>query len=173
MEILGLLDHLESMICDSIKVPIINRTLVDEDAILTLIDKIKLVLQSDKEYISKQISPKAEAKQSEQVEMIRPETMSDDPDVRASQVLQQAYQVAKEIREGADKYADNVLSDIEATADRIIRTVRNGRARLGKGEQPAKPAAGPIRDLTIKEEDSDMLLSEHTRKNIIKAGRRK
>jgi hypothetical protein len=33
---------------------------------------------------------------------------------------------------GADKYADEVLSNLEATSSRILRSVKAGRTRLGK-----------------------------------------
>ena len=38
--------------------------------------------------------------------------------------------MSKQIREGADKYADEVLSNLEATSVRILRTVKAGRERL-------------------------------------------
>lgn len=176
MEILGLLDHLETMICDSVKIPLINRTLVDEEALLAVVDKIKMVLQ-DKEYVGRNLGgQKPEPKTPlETLETARPENLSEDPETRAAQILQQAYQVAKEIREGADKYADDVLVNLEATADRILRTVRNGRQRLGKGaDAQVSPAMAQIRDLTTKEEDNNVLpLREDSKRNIIKAGRHK
>ena len=53
-------------------------------------------------------------------------------EAKAVEVLQQAYQMAKEIRDGADKYADEVLANLEATSTRILRTLKAGRDRLTK-----------------------------------------
>ena len=43
--------------------------------------------------------------------------------------------MAKGIREVADKYADEVLANLEATSTRILRTVKAGRERLEKTTQ--------------------------------------
>jgi hypothetical protein len=59
-------------------------------------------------------------------------------DTKSVEVLQQAYQMAKEIREGADKYADEVLANLEATSTRILRTVRSGREKLNKPASSAE-----------------------------------
>ena len=44
MEILGLLDTLESMILDGTKIPLTKKILINEDKILAVIDKMRLVI---------------------------------------------------------------------------------------------------------------------------------
>ena len=53
-------------------------------------------------------------------------------DYKATEIIESAYKIAKEVRMGADKYADEVLSNLEATSSRILRAVKAGRSRLGK-----------------------------------------
>jgi hypothetical protein len=130
MEILGLLDTLESIVLDSAKIPFTKKAMVDEEKILSIIDKIRLVIQGGSDFAKKAIV-KGEEEKTEATEAAsrRPQAES-----KAVEVIEQAYQMAKEIREGADKYADEVLANLEATSTRVLRTVKAGRERL-KGEK--------------------------------------
>jgi len=133
MEILGLLDALESMIIDSPKVPFTRKLMIDEEKVLAVIDKIRLVVQGGGGFAQKVIG-KTETAAGE--ESTRPERAElegrPQSEAKAVEVLEQAYQMAKEIREGADKYADEVLANLEATSTRILRTIKAGRERLDK-----------------------------------------
>ncbi|PIS29979.1 hypothetical protein COT42_03805 [Candidatus Saganbacteria bacterium CG08_land_8_20_14_0_20_45_16] len=147
MEILGLLDALESMILDGTKIPLTKKVLINEEAILGVIDKMRLVIQGGGKFakealVSKQRGESVEiVVEGEKLATDRPSLVDcrSAEETKAVEVLQQAYQMAKEIREGADKYADEILANLEATSTRILRTVKAGRERL-KGEQPV--AAG-------------------------------
>jgi cell division septum initiation protein DivIVA len=142
MEVLGLLDTLESIILDGTKIPLTKKALVDEERVLAVIDKMRLVIQSGggfaKDAIATRMMPKeaatAKAPNNSQVAAKEQPVDSKQPpsDTKSVEVLQQAYQMAKEIREGADKYADEVLANLEATSTRVLRTVRAGRERLNK-----------------------------------------
>lgn len=50
MEILGLLDTLESIVLDSAKIPFTKRIMVDEERILSIIDKMRLVIQGGSDF---------------------------------------------------------------------------------------------------------------------------
>lgn len=134
MEILGLLDTLESMICDSFKIPVIQKTLINEAEVLSVIDKIRLVLNSGEGFVKQSLSDSRKDIQPQKLqEMQKPSEKiisGDDADSKAQEIIQKAYQVAEEIRGGADKYADEVLLNLESTSERILRTVKNGRQRL-------------------------------------------
>jgi len=125
MEILGLLDTLESIILDGTKVPFTKKVMVDEEKVLSIIDKIRLAVQGGADFVKKAIASEARAEVPEKEEKPKEEA-------KAVEILEQAYQMAKEIREGADKYADEVLANLEATSTRILRTIRAGRERLAK-----------------------------------------
>ena len=147
MEILGLLDTLESMILDGARIPLTKRIVINEEKILAIIDKMRLVVQGGGSFAKDAISTKGgriSAGESEEGgaaeerlsgperEMLEGRSQEE---AKAVEVLQQAYQMAKEIREGADKYADEVLANLEATSSRILRTIRAGRDRLTKSEE--------------------------------------
>ncbi|MEA3494391.1 MAG: hypothetical protein U9R38_08450 [Candidatus Margulisiibacteriota bacterium] len=140
MEILGLLDTLESMIMDGSRIPFTKKLIVNEDKILAVVDKIRLVVQGGGGFAKEAITGKPIPAEKAQAEAEAPRQSSGQAQVHASppeggeavEVLQQAYQMAKEIREGADHYADEVLENLEATSSRILRTVKAGRDRLAK-----------------------------------------
>jgi len=127
MEILGLLDTLESIVLDSSKIPFTKKFMVDEEKILSIIDKMRLVIQGGGDFAKSAIArSKGEVAGDETAEAERrPQAES-----KAVEVLEQSYQMAKEVREGADKYADEVLANLEATSTRILRTIKAGRDRL-------------------------------------------
>ncbi len=133
MEILGLLDTLESQLLDGFKVPFTKKVMVNEEKILSIIDKMRLVIQGGEgmaqEAIVSKNSPHESFKTRDEDTRIAMEGKPVE-ESKAVDVLQQAYQMAKEIREGADRYADEVLANLEATSTRILRTVKAGRERL-------------------------------------------
>jgi hypothetical protein len=136
MEILGLLDTLESLILDGTRIPFTKKTVISEEKVLAVVDKMRLVVQGGGGFAKDAISSKAgsneEGRQTEGAQAHG--TAEDRPQEggEAVEVLQQAYQMAKEIREGADKYADEVLENLEVSASRILRTLKAGRDRLAK-----------------------------------------
>ncbi len=132
MEILGLLDTLESLVLDGTKIPLTKKAIIDEEKVLSIIDKIRLVCQGGGGFAKEAITPKSDVREAVSNEV--PEAIAGRPreEAKAVEVLQQAYQMAKEIREGADKYADEVLANLEATSTRILRTITAGRERLQK-----------------------------------------
>ena len=138
MEILGLLDTLESILLDGFKVPFTKKVMVNEEKILSIIDKMRLVIQGGEGMAKEAIAAKMGMIEGmkEKDEAIKA-AMEGRPqeESKAVDVLQQAYQMAKEIREGADHYADEVLANLEATSTRILRTVKAGRDRLTKALQ--------------------------------------
>ncbi|OGC04066.1 hypothetical protein A2276_05560 [candidate division WOR-1 bacterium RIFOXYA12_FULL_43_27] len=120
MKILGLLDALESMIMEGFKVPLTKKTLLNEEELLCLIDKMRVTIQEEQ--------VKAPEKIVERVEKEEPK----DDSAKAADILKEAYTMAKEVRAGADRYADEVLSNLELSATRILRTLKAGRMRLSQ-----------------------------------------
>lgn len=150
--ILGLLDTLESMICDSPKIPFTGKTLIKESSILQIIDKIRMVSQSDDKILPGNVRRSSDAGQAvkvpDAITLSQTPPSSEDSESRAIQLIQQAYQVSKEIRGGADKYADEVLSNLEATTARILRAIKNGRLRLSKqaADEPSEPVQNTLQN---------------------------
>jgi hypothetical protein len=146
MEILGLLDTLESMILEGFKIPMSKKTVIDEDKILQVIDKIRLVSQGGGDLVKKALDKRSAPAKQETIDFsdIRHEPRHEESrqkeitpvfsggEEKATEVIENAYKIAKEVRMGADKYADEVLTNIEATTSRILRAVKAGRTKLGR-----------------------------------------
>ncbi len=137
MKILGLLDTLESVVLDGFKIPLTKKTVVNEEQLLKIIDKIRLVASGGDEFNKPSA---AQEKADKKAEIAAPGPtleiqQADSERGKATEIIQQAYQLAKEIREGADKYADEVLSNLELSTTRVLRTVKAGRDRLVKTVQ--------------------------------------
>jgi hypothetical protein len=142
MEILGLLDTLESMILEGFRIPLTKKTIIDEEKVLLVADKIRLVVQGGGDLAKKAIDKRTMPSKQETIEFVeaRKEVekvkeglpITADSEDKATEIIENAYKIAKEVRMGADKYADEVLSNLEATSSRILRSVKAGRSRLGK-----------------------------------------
>ena len=154
-KILGLLDTLESLILDSLKIPMTGKTLINEAEVLAVIDKIRLVMQGDPGIMMRSPQEKQE-NQISKPKMIQQQDgdglSGQDAQAKAMEIIQQAYQVAAEIKAGANKYADDVLSNLEANANRIIRTIKNGRLRLNKtfGGAVSAESSLPLEDQSLE-----------------------
>jgi hypothetical protein len=151
MEILGLLDTLESIILEGFKIPMTKKTVINEDKVLQVIDKIRLVSQGGGSLVKNVIQvgakhqPNVPSKQ-ELMEFDEPaksverfkETIPrmSAGEEKATEIIESAYKIAKEVRMGADKYADEVLTNLEATSSRILRAVKAGRSRLNRTVSP-------------------------------------
>ena len=142
MEILGLLDSLESTVLDGFKIPMTKKTLINEEQVLILIDKIRLVAQGGGDFAKKAIDKDRLIKPVVEERNIQHAIESGDTvteKAKAGEIIQEAYKIAKDIREGADKYADEVLANLELTSSRVIRTVQAGRERLQNNTQGERP----------------------------------
>ncbi len=122
MKILGLLDTLESVIMEGFKIPLTKKTMLNEEELLCLIDKMRLVIQE------------GDIKAPEKVEFEGERDVEEPKDEaqKAADIVKEAYEIAKEVRSGADRYADDVLSNLELTSSRVLRTIHAGRMRLSK-----------------------------------------
>ncbi len=142
MEILGLLDTLESMILEGFRIPLSKKTIINEEKVLQVLDKIRLVSQGGGDLVKKALDKRTPAVKQETIEFAEArkelEKVKENMhamsggDEKATEIIENAYKISKEVRMGADKYADEVLSSLEASASRILRAVKAGRARLGR-----------------------------------------
>jgi hypothetical protein len=142
MEILGLLDTLESMILEGFRVPLTKKTMIDEEKVLQVVDKIRLVVQGGGHLVREAIDQRPVPPKQETIDFVEAQKevkkikeglpVTAESEDKATEIIENAYKIAKEVRMGADKYADEVLSNLEATSSRILRSVKAGRTRLGK-----------------------------------------
>ncbi len=115
-KILGLLDVLESNILEGKKVPLTEKVMVDEKEIINIIDKIRSVVQSeDVIQHNIQVKPVDEFKAMQQQEKADIQTNSE-------------IEKAKKIKEGAQEYAQYILSNLQL----IVTKMQNNLVKLEK-----------------------------------------
>lgn len=149
------LDRLEDMILSAPRIPLSRRTLINEDAVLDVLDRIRMnlpkvieeaeqvVLQS--EGLLNQARQEAErivtlAEQRAQrlideSELLRQarmqaEQLQTNAQNEADTIRQGAIQQAQEVQSGADKYAERVLGRLEGDLSQLLNVVQKGRENL-------------------------------------------
>ncbi|MBH37490.1 hypothetical protein CL658_00460 [bacterium] len=115
-KLLGLLDVLESKILDGKKVPLTEKVMVNEEDIISIIDKIRAVLQSD-DVIQNNIQVNRASEISETDSQLK-------PDIDKNSDIENA----KKIKEGAQEYAQYILSNLQL----IVTKMQNNLVKLEK-----------------------------------------
>ncbi|MDH7479789.1 MAG: hypothetical protein QHH02_07255 [Syntrophomonadaceae bacterium] len=151
----ALLDRMERVVADAARVPFSHKVLVDQEQLFALLDELRAHLPQEitqartiiqqKEDILQQARWEAEqivsaareaaTRQAGDHELVK---LARD---KADKVVQEARQVAGQIRGGAYDYALDVLGQLERSLTQALDTVRRGKAEL-KGPYPGQPQAG-------------------------------
>lgn len=147
MSLVILLDKLEAMLEAAPRVPLTGRGLMDVDAALDLVAKIRQAIPGDvkqaewiaqeKDRVLRQSREEAERIVSQAEEYVA-RLVSESEIVRearaeAERILEEARARARQVEEGADEYAERVLASLQAGLERTLQVVRNGRQELARG----------------------------------------
>jgi len=151
MDIMALVDKLEDLVAEGKKVPLTSSVMVNEQKIYDLIDEIRasfpdeikqarwivkerqeMLDEAEKEAnkIVEEARQKAEAMAAE-TEVVR---LAED---QANRLMDDARNKEREIRLGAEDYADEMLANLEVNLGKLLTAVQRGRDRLqGKAAEP-------------------------------------
>ncbi len=150
MDLQYLIDRLETMVTGAKRVPISNRLMLDEQELADLIDQMRTVLPEEvraaRKVLRERDSIIAEAQQQaddvlktahEQAEMLLDEQgLLAEAQARANQFMEQVENDAQERIQGADEYARQVLTQLQAQLGRHLKTIEAGLQSLeGREEQ--------------------------------------
>jgi hypothetical protein len=161
-----LVDRLEKLVQDSSRIPLTDKLMVEEEAILRLIDQLRTVIPAqireaqrvlqDRDAIIAQGEEKAAGivklakEQSDQMVgenavLLRAEqermSIIERAEAEAAKMRAQAAKDAEQTRAQADSYALDVLRDLERNIANYQRTIANGIALLKQsGEERRKTA---------------------------------
>jgi vacuolar-type H+-ATPase subunit H len=160
MDILHLVDRLESLMTSSRTIPFSVYRLVDEDRALELIDQMRIsipdeVKQAKRIYQERdRIIAQAHEEAGRLVELAREEAealvqrdvISTTAERRAQTIIERAQREALGLKAESDDYVVQALSELEASLMRTLTVVRNGlekieRERLQAAEQVGQEAA--------------------------------
>ena len=168
MDILHLVDRLESLLNKSWRIPFTANLIIDEDAFLDVIDQMRISIpeevrqaeriRRERDRIVAQAQEEAERivvlAREQAVRLTDEHETTQAAGVRAGTVVERARHEAEAIKVEADRYVIEVLSGLESQLNALLSTVRNGivavqarQTALGdhsSQEQPDNPGADDV-----------------------------
>jgi vacuolar-type H+-ATPase subunit H len=156
VEILQLLDRLESLVSTGTRLPLTSRALVDEQEFVDILDEIRAAvpeevrqakrLSQEKDKVILQAQSEADkiinGARDEATRILQEDHLIRAAREQADAYVQEAIQRAEEVRRGADEYALAALDGLEDQLERLLATVRKGKATLERSLHVA-PAPDP------------------------------
>ena len=170
-----LLERLESQIATGTGVPRTRKVLVDKDAVLDLIDQLRVAVPEEV-HAAKRINAEGEriiekaneesariaARAQEQAAyLIGERGLTETAEAEGRRMLDQAQRVADDVRLGADEYAAEILEGLESEVRKALAGIEKGigvldmrRAEL-RGDDALATAAGDAADDAELRDDDD------------------
>jgi len=144
MDILQLIDRIEEVIDSAKSVPLSNNKMVDPDAVFDIIDEIRGQYPEDLKqarWIVKQRQEMTEEAEREANRILeeaqeRARGLVADTEIvrqaeaRAAEIMDDARASEREIRLGAEDYADEMMANLEVNLGKMLTAVQRGRDRL-------------------------------------------
>jgi vacuolar-type H+-ATPase subunit H len=157
MDILHLIDRLETLITESFHLPLTSNVIVQEDAFLDIIDQMRVSIPEEVKLAKRteaereRLLLQAQEEADRLVAMAREKTKSlaDEHELveyaeqRAQEIEADAYRHAEEIIADADEYIVNQLSELEEQLMKTLTIVRNGLRHVRETQtQKQEPLTG-------------------------------
>lgn len=140
MDIQNLVDRLEQILNESFRLPLSAYLFVNEDQIFNIIDQLRVAvpeevkranrIEAEKDRILAQAKEEGERirelAKHEATELVNRDTVTMSAQQRADNILERARRDAEALRQDADAYVVEVLSQLEDELLRSLTVVRNG-----------------------------------------------
>jgi vacuolar-type H+-ATPase subunit H len=151
MDVLVLLDKLDDLVQNAKPVPLTDQVRVDKEEIYDIIDQMRSTIPEQITEARRIVKERQEmlAEAERETERIVKEArerqerlISDDEIINqaehaAEDIVEDARGREREIRLGAEDYADEILNTLEVNLSKLIATVQRGRDRLAGKNEPA------------------------------------
>lgn len=152
MDIMALIDRIEELIDNGRNVPLSNSRMVDADKIYEIIDEIRAQFPDELKqarWIVKERQEMVEEAEKEANRILeeardRAQSLAAEQEIvklaesQAAEILDNARAREREVRLGAEDYADEMLANLEVNLGKLLTAVQRGRDRLqGKVNQRA------------------------------------
>jgi cell division septum initiation protein DivIVA len=150
MDIMALIDRVEEIVDSAKGVPFTNQKMVEPDAVYEIIDEIRAQYPDELKqarWIVKERQEMLEEAEKEANRILeeareRAQSLASEQEVvrlaesQAADILDKARNNEREIRLGAEDYADEMLANLEVNLGKLLTAVQRGRDRLqGKVSQ--------------------------------------
>src|SRR5450759_2915521 len=152
MDIMDLIDRIEEALDGSRSLPLTRSRLVDTEKVYEIIDEVRAQFPDELKqarWIVKERQEMLEEAEKEANRILeeaqaRAESMAAEQEIvrlaesQAADIMDRARQQEREIRLGAEDYADEMLANLEVNLGKLLTAVQRGRDRLqGKVNQRA------------------------------------
>lgn len=145
MEVLNLLERLDTYLQECSRLPLVGKIVVDEDEVFDLIDALQTAIPQEFEranWVLKEREQILQEARKEAQEITRDaqsqiaaraseHVITKEARVQAEQLIEQAKAVAGEIHLGAREYADELMKSVEDFLVELLERVRSNRSELG------------------------------------------
>jgi cell division septum initiation protein DivIVA len=150
MDIMALIDRIEEIVDNGRGVPLSHNKMVDPDKVYEIIDEIRAQFPDELKqarWIVKERQEMLEEAEKEANRILeeareRAQQLANEQEVvrlaeqQAADIMDRAKQQEREIRLGAEDYADEMLANLEVNLGKLLTAVQRGRDRLqGKVSQ--------------------------------------
>ncbi len=144
MDVLVLIDKLDDLVHNSKQVPLTDQVRVDKEEIYDLLDQMRATIPEEikqaRWIVKERQEMLAEAKREaerilteareRQDQLIAEQEVTREAERAAEDIIEDARAREREIRLGAEDYADDVLHSLEENLSKFISAVQRGRDRL-------------------------------------------
>src|ERR1700720_3173465 len=148
MDVLVLIDKLDDLVHNAKPVPLTDQVRVDKEEIYDILDQMRATIPEEikqaRWIVKERQEMLAEAKK-EAERIIKDARERQERLVGEEEVTKQAERAAedarareREIRLGAEDYADEILNTLEVNLSKFIAAVQRGRERLQGKDEPAE-----------------------------------
>jgi cell division septum initiation protein DivIVA len=144
MDVLVLIDKLDDIIHNARSVPLTDSVMIDREEIYDILDQMRSTIPEEikqaRWIVKERQEMLAEAKQEAERVLTdaqeRADRLASETEVvrlaerNGQQIMEDARDRERDVRLGAEDYADEVLGNLEMNLDKFIAAVRRGRERL-------------------------------------------
>ena len=149
-DIMELIGRIDELVQNSKNMPLSSNKIVDPEAIYSLVDEIRerypeelkqarWILKQRQEMVEeaeREANRVLEEAQDRARMLIADTEIVRQAEARAAEILEEARANEREVRLGAEDYADEMMANLEANLGRLLTAVQRGRDRLqGKPTQ--------------------------------------
>lgn len=155
MDVLALLDKLDSYLSECSRMPLVGKLMVDEDEVFGIIDDLRAAMPQELEQAKwllkererilsearKEADDIVKDAQGQIASLASESVITKEARAQADELMDRARDVAKEINDGARGYADDLMGRVEEVLSEVLDSVREGRKELQSSKEPAAEAA--------------------------------
>ena len=154
MDVLVLIDKLDDLVHNAKAVPLTDQVRIDREEIYEILDQMRATIPEEikqaRWIVKERQEMLAEAKREcdrllgeareQQARLISDEEVTKQAERAADEIVEDARTREREIRLGAEDYADEILNTLEVNLQKFLAAVQRGRDRLaGRDEEAPVP----------------------------------